>query len=343
MFGPRCRSTVLSGPSTYLECLVCLECQRAKVSRRCSTPLGDIQVPSHRFEHIHVDLISFPASRGCLTIVDRFTRCPEAVPLGDFRPDTVAHALLYHWVSRFGVTLRITTDREGQFFSDTFQKLSELLGNRRLMTTPYHPKANGLLERLHRQLKAVLHCHGDEWFDAVPVILLGLRSAWKEDLQAIPAELTYSEPLRLPGEFLAPAVHKSPAPALVKNLRDPLHSLASVPTSHHGTKPTFVFKDLTTCSHVFIRNDQARKSYKSPYSGHFVSSAGMRSYVLPEDLDQVLGPSPDGQHQQQQPQQQPQPSTSTSAAPAPSTSASSSSSGETRKKVSFNLPKRRGR
>ncbi|XP_015114066.1 uncharacterized protein LOC107039113 [Diachasma alloeum] len=239
------------------------------------------------------------------------------------------------------------------------------------MTTPYYPQSNGLVERLHGQLKAAVHCHGDEWFDAIPVILLGLRSAWKENLQATLAELTYGEPLPLLGKFLAPTVVNSPAPALVKKLRDRLRSLAPVPTSHHGTKPTFFFKDLATCSRVFVRNDQARKAYGSPYSDpfrivsrhekyfnvFFRSETGYRNYesasisidrlkpayMVPEDLDQILGPSPDGQPQQQRPQQQPQPSTSASAASAPSTSASSSNSQKPSKKVSFNLPNRQGR
>ncbi|XP_015120391.1 uncharacterized protein LOC107043405 [Diachasma alloeum] len=239
--------------------------------------------------------------------------------------ETVAHALLYHWISRCGVHLRITSDRGGQFFPDTFEKLSELLGNRRLMTTPYHSQANGLVERLHRQLKAALHCHGNEWYDAIPVVLLGVRNAWKEDIQATPAELTYGEPLRLPGEFVAPSADNAAAPDLVKRLRSRLRKLAPSPTFQHGVKPTFVFKNLATCSHVFVRNDQVRRAYGSPYSGPFrvisrhekffnihfraggigdytsvpISIDRLKpAYVLPEDLDQVLGQTPGPQHQQ---------------------------------------------
>ena len=37
--------------------------------------------------------------------------------------------------------------------------------------------------------------------DELPVVLLGLRSAPKEDLGCAPAELLYGTTLRLPGEF----------------------------------------------------------------------------------------------------------------------------------------------
>lgn len=36
----------------------------------------------------------------------------------------------------------------------------------------------------------------------LPIILLGTKVAWKEDLKATSAELVYGEPLRLPREFL---------------------------------------------------------------------------------------------------------------------------------------------
>jgi hypothetical protein len=35
----------------------------------------------------------------------------------------------------------------------------------------------------------------------LPWVLLGIRTAFKEDLQSLAAELVYGEPLRLPGEF----------------------------------------------------------------------------------------------------------------------------------------------
>lgn len=317
----------------------CLACQQNKVTRHCTTPLGNIQLPSQRFEHIHIDLISLPPSKGykwCLTIVDRFSRYPEAIPLVESSLNTVAHALLYNWISRHGIPLRITSDRGGQFFSDIFLKLSELLGDQRLMTTPYHPQANGLVERLHRQLKAAIHCHGNEWYDAVPIVLLGLRNAWKEDIGSTPAEMVYGEPLRLPGEFLAPSADRYAAPDFVRNLKNRFRALAPSQTSRHGYKQIFIFKDLATCSHVFVRNDQARRAFGSPYSGPFrvisrhdkfyrihfctggfgdyqsvpISIDRLKpAYVLPEDIDQVLGQPPD-ESPPQQPGEDPQPSTS---------------------------------
>jgi len=80
-------------------------------------------------------------------------------------------------------------------------------------TTPHHPTANGLVELLHRTLKAAIMCHAEEkWTEALPVVLLGIRTAYKEDLQSSAAELVYGEPLKVPGELLVPATLGSKHP-----------------------------------------------------------------------------------------------------------------------------------
>ena len=64
----------------------CLECQRSKVTRHVVPPIGDFVVPDKRFQHLNMDLVTLPPSNGfryLLTMVDRFTRWPVAVPLVD--------------------------------------------------------------------------------------------------------------------------------------------------------------------------------------------------------------------------------------------------------------------
>lgn len=164
----------------------CIQCQRAKISRHVSSPVGTFTPPSARFEHIHIDIIIMPLSEGyryCLTMVDRYSRWPEAVPLHDQEASTIARALYDGWISRFGTPLRITTDQGRQLESYLFKQLNHLLGTTHLRTTAYHPSANGMVERLHRQLKAAIMCQQQyRWTQSLPTVLLGIRSAWKEDL-----------------------------------------------------------------------------------------------------------------------------------------------------------------
>ncbi|KAG8229918.1 hypothetical protein J437_LFUL008250 [Ladona fulva] len=41
------------------------------------------------------------------------------------------------------------------------------------------------------------------------------------------------------------------------------------PPSHHGECKTFVFKDLASCTHVFVRNDEVRRPLQAPYNGPY--------------------------------------------------------------------------
>jgi transposase InsO family protein len=251
----------------------CTQCQRTKIWRHNSPPLGRFAPPNHRFEHVHIDIVGpLPPSNGyryLLTCIDRFTRWPEAFPLTNIDAASVAQTFVAGWISRFGTPLRLTNDQGRQFESELFRCLNKICGTTQFRTTAYHPAANGLVERLHRQLKASLTCHAETWTEALPLVLLGLRTAWRDDLQATTAELIYGKTLRLPGEFFNPSKSRLSDPEFIQQFRKLMNDLRPTPTSSHGNKQIFTFRDLETCSHVFLRHDAVKPPLQPAYDGPY--------------------------------------------------------------------------
>lgn len=253
----------------------CLHCQRAKTTRHTKSPLQQFRSPDCRFDHIHIDIVGpLPSSRGkryILTCVDRYTRWPEAFPLHDITASSVASAFLAGWISRFGCPTVVTTDRGRQFESELFRALTRILGVRHIHTTSYHPSANGLVERLHRQLKAALIARDarTSWVDDLPIVLLGIRSAIKEDLGCTAAEMVYGTTIRLPGEFFASTATDLSPPDYVEHLRLSCQRLRPTPARLPSTYDVFVSKDLSSSSHVFVLREDIRPSLTPPYEGPF--------------------------------------------------------------------------
>jgi transposase InsO family protein len=187
----------------------CQQCVRGKVLRHVHTTPEQIAVPQRRFAHVHGDSVGpLPVSKEgfnyLLTAVDRSTRWAEVFPLKDISTSSCMQAFTAGWISRFGVPDDLTSDRGTQFTAGTWTDFCKRLGIKHHLTTAYHPQANGLVERFHRQLKEALRAKaaGDKWMDSLPWVLFGLRSAPKEDSSLSSAELVYGAPLSLPGEFL---------------------------------------------------------------------------------------------------------------------------------------------
>ena len=255
----------------------CVPCQKAKVQRHASAPLEHGQLPDRRFQRIHVDIVGpLPISQGStylFTIIDRFTRWPEAIPMADATAATCARVLLSHHVAQFGVPTDTTSDRGPQFTSHLWNALSTLLGAQLHRTTAYHPQANGIVERFHRQLKAALRARlvGPAWMDELPLVLLGLRSAPKEDLGCAPSELVYGTTIRLPGEFFqATTLADEPEVSdLLKHLRTTMAGLRPQETSHHRQHTTHMPADLQSCTFVFVRHDAHRTPLRCTYDGPF--------------------------------------------------------------------------
>ena len=157
-----------------------IQCQRAKVHRHTESGIEEFEQPRRRFGHIRVDIVGplpvFKDHRYLFMIIDRSTRWPEAVPIKVANMESCVEALLNQWVARFGIPDGITSDRGTPFTSNLWTGLCQQLGIEVQRTMTYNPEANGMVEQLHRTLKAALmtKCNTEDWVTNLPWILLGL-------------------------------------------------------------------------------------------------------------------------------------------------------------------------
>ena len=140
-----------------------------------------------------------------LTMLDWSTRWPEAVLL---RETT--------WVARYGVPANITSDRGVQFTSAMWTDWCSEYGVRNIPTTAFPPQANGMVERLHRQIKDALRARGSAatWADHLPWVMLGIRAAPKEESGTSAGEAALGHVLAVPGQLLSTTAPPVDTPAL---------------------------------------------------------------------------------------------------------------------------------
>jgi hypothetical protein len=263
-------------------CRECLQCAKGKITSHISSPVQPIAVPQARFSHIHVDLVGpLPTSREGYThimaMIDRSTRWVEAVPLSSTTAEACAVAFIEAWVTRFGVPALLTSDRGPQFTGAVWATVCGKLGVQHQVTTAYHPQSNGMVERVHQQIKNALRSRecGPNWSAHLHWVLLGLRAAPKESSAISSAELVYGSPLVLPGQFHAKQTDlimedDVPQPAV----RDPPPTRPLAPAQATAKIP----ESIQRASHVFVRRGASGTPLTPLYSGPYkVLRRGLKS------------------------------------------------------------------
>ncbi|XP_037528670.1 uncharacterized protein LOC119405916 [Rhipicephalus sanguineus] len=121
-------------------------------------------------------------------------------------------------------------------------------------------------------LKAALMASEEHsWVEALPIVLWGIRTAFKADVGCSAAELVYGTTLRLPGEFFVPDQQQTHIPAgdYASRLRHIMTKLRPTPPRQPTERSIYVSSELESCSHIFLRNDVVRSSLQAPYDGPF--------------------------------------------------------------------------
>ena len=159
----------------------CEGCQLGSDYRPRKVPQGQIESTSPR-DMLSVDIMGpFISSkrdeRYILSIIDCFSKYLILVPLRDHTAPSVSKALHEHVVGYFRCPWKILLDRGPEFTGRIWDGLMNLLGMQQVLTSPYYPQGNGIVERSHHAIHIMLRAHlssqGDEnWVDLLPGVML---------------------------------------------------------------------------------------------------------------------------------------------------------------------------
>ena len=130
-----------------------------------------------------------------------------------------------------------------------------------------------MVERMHRQLKTSLKAKltNHDWIDQLPFVLLGMRTAIKEDTSNSSASFVYGTNLKLSGQFFQPQALPNSSPiSFGSQLEKIMDKLRPQSPKHHKKRSTFYIpEELKHCTHVIVRHDATKAPFAQPYDGPF--------------------------------------------------------------------------
>ncbi|MBW0467294.1 hypothetical protein O181_007009 [Austropuccinia psidii MF-1] len=103
----------------------------------------------------------------CLVIVDRFRKSFRCLPC--HKEDTTMDTALSFWnniIATCGLPPIIISDRDPKFTSESWTKLSDILGTKIKFYKAYHPQIDGISERMMKIMEDIItrfYAYGTEY------------------------------------------------------------------------------------------------------------------------------------------------------------------------------------
>ena len=190
----------------------CPECQARKKKEPDQRHTLIPSLASYPFAKIHVDFVgplpegTLTKAKYLLTVRDAFSRWTEAIPLKRATAEDTAKALEREVFTRFGYPEHIHSDCGRQFTSNLFRTMCDELNIRCTTTPAYNPKSNGMVERSHRDLGAMLKAltrqHNCSWEEVLPQALFAMRTAVCRSTGLAPYQILFGRDVSTPLEAL---------------------------------------------------------------------------------------------------------------------------------------------
>jgi len=191
---------------------VCHECQKGKRGLRGYGKIPLKEVETQPWKDLCVDLsgpwtatvnnkeMEFHA----LTMVDPFTSWPEIIPIYTKQAPYIRDFILQQWLRRYPRPSRIIFDQGGEFDNAWLYALCKRWNIKPEPITVKNPRANAIVERLHRTLGDMLRCqlvkrheNDDPINDLLSAAAYAIRATVHGTTRYTPAQLVFSKDMIL--------------------------------------------------------------------------------------------------------------------------------------------------
>ena len=186
---------------------LCEGCQLGSNYEPRALPQGKIKSVSH-WDVLSIDVMGpFISGRKgecfILSVIDCFSRYLILIPIKVHNATTVSQALYERVIGYFGCPREILSDRGTKFTGHVWGELMELLGIQQVLTSPYYPQGNGIIERSRRtvgnMVRAQLGHHDDrDWANVLPGIMLMYNEMKQESHRYMASQVMWGKNVNLP-------------------------------------------------------------------------------------------------------------------------------------------------
>jgi len=185
----------------YIHCNSCLSCAgRKPPPAYTKVPLVPIVV-TDVFDMLGPFHMSENDNKYIIVFCEYLTRWPESFSLPNVKAETVAKVFVENIVCRFGAPKKLLSDCGSNFLSN-LGEICRLCGTTKINTVPYHPQADGLVERFNRTITDILSMYVSsnqrDWDTFIPYALFAYRTAKNESTNFPPFYLMHGRQANLP-------------------------------------------------------------------------------------------------------------------------------------------------
>ncbi len=248
-------------------CLVCCQFQPANPNHRAPLQRKGMTFP---WSDLQIDWVgplprSTRGNKYFLTVVCEFTKWIECLPAPNDTAKTTACLLMNHIFSRFGLPLRVNSDRGTHFTAEIMQDVWKLLGIQAKLHISYHPISSGQVERANRtvvsMLKKYVATNQKDWDIKLPLVLMAARATPHQSTGIPPFTMITGRNMTLP-------LHLLYQPGDL-NLVTAYNTHQYLEELHQHLRTTFAF-----AQQQLQRSAEGRKAYYDQKASHHELNVG---------------------------------------------------------------------